>query len=327
MKGENSAQMPFLFGEFILLGSLTFADVQCTQDGFYAVKKSISDILRGHGIKTFPNEHDQERLCDRFFDDWYVYAVKHAEETIYGLYKMREQEWDSDSGIIADGDTPGVTISFISFHAELLTACIHDPNSANRKKLGKEINRVVANRGQTHDAALKRYFVRAEAEGPYLIAELYVSHIASLAQDGRISVPKHYVALYQKSLQPGASRKTFRIPEFLTSNNKAAGRVICDNSHIYLQNPSHLTKYEKQAILATHTANVTVHSFAAEVRYHACFLAWYWKFPLPLMGGSVYDSAIRADMTIDDKEFEGPTPFYHLDSKCVRQQQKYHNLD
>ena len=38
-----------------------------------------------------------------------------------------------------------------------------------------------------------------------------------------------------------------------------------------------------------------------------------------------YESAaIRADMTVNDKEFEGPAPFYQEDSKIVRQQYTLH---
>lgn len=324
MKNEKTAEALGVLEELKALGSLSDADIQCTQDGFYAVTKSISDILHYHGITTFPNEQDQERQCKHFFDDWYIYAVHYADAAVYGLYKMREQEWDSDSGIIADGDTPGVTISFISFTINMLIGCIREPSPANRKALGKEINRVVANRGQSHDAFLKRYFVRVEAEGPYLIGELYVSYIASQAQNGKISVPNCYTELYRKSRNPGASPKVSRIPQFLASNNRESGKLICDHSHIFIRDPSCLTEYEKRAILATHTANLTFHSFAAEVRYHARFLNWYWKFPLPFLGGSVYDSAVRADMTIGDKEFEGPAPFYRLDSRCVRDQEKYH---
>ena len=42
------------------------------------------------------------------------------------------------------------------------------------------------------------------------------------------------------------------------------------------------------------------------------------------MGGSVYDSAIRADMTVGDTEFEGPAPFYKMNSKIVKRQRAHH---
>ena len=90
-------------------------------------------------------------------------------------------------------------------------------------------------------------------------------------------------------------------PRFLEENNKAAGHTVCDHEKIYIQNPDSLSVYEKRAILATHAANVSVHSFAAEVRFHARFLTWYARLPIPFLRKSAYDSAIRADMTIETR--------------------------
>ena len=67
-----------------------------------------------------------------------------------------------------------------------------------------------------------------------------------------------------------------------------------------------------------------MYSFAAEVEYHARFLIPLMKVKIPFFGRSVYDSAIRADMTIDDTEFEGPAPFYQAESKIVKRQLALH---
>jgi hypothetical protein len=45
------------------------------------------------------------------------------------------------------------------------------------------------------------------------------------------------------------------------------------------------------------------------------------------MGHSVYASAIRADMSVGDAEFQGPAPFYQADSKIVKRQQELHHND
>ena len=82
--------------------------------------------------------------------------------------------------------------------------------------------------------------------------------------------------------------------------------------------------YEAAAILATHTGNTSLHSFAAEVEYHAKFLTPIAKIRIPFWGRSIYDSAIRADMIIGDTEFEGPAPFHRAESKIVRRQSKCH---
>lgn len=316
--------IPSFFQNLITIHCLSFGDVQQTRDGFFALSRSLSDILAAKGISVFPNDQGQERQCSRFYDDWYLYAVPEGEGYIYSLFKMREQEFDASEAVPADGDTPGVTVSFIVFDTAILTRCLSDPQSENRAALNREINRVVAARGQQHHKALKAYFLDPKAEGSYLIGELYVRKIASFAQNGAVQVPKHYRAVYERSKKPGASFKDTRLPRFLNSNNQAAGHCVCDHETIFIADPQHLTDFEKAAILATHTANVSFHSFAAEVRYHAQFLAWYARVPLPFLGKSIYDSAIRADMTIDDTELEGPAPFYRLDSKLVKEQVKYH---
>ena len=99
---------------------------------------------------------------------------------------------------------------------------------------------------------------------------------------------------------------------------------FCDHDKLYIQNPENPTPHEAAAILATHAGNTSVYSFAAEVEYHAKFLTPLAKIKIPFFGRSIYDSAIRADMTVDDKEFEGPAPFYQEDSKIVRQQYTLH---
>jgi hypothetical protein len=187
--------------------------------------------------------------------------------------------------------------------------------------MGMEINRVVAYPKQGHHPALKTYFIRPQAQAPYLIAETYVNHIASFSTAGSLNVPQAYKEIYRKR---SASAKYARVPYFLEENNREANRAVCDHEKIYIQNVNQLSRHEKLAILATHTGNVSVHSFAAEIRYHAMFLSKLMKIRLPL-AGSPYASAVRADMSIGDKEFQGPTPYYNLYGKHVREQVKHHS--
>ena len=295
--------------------------VLVTKDGFYIINKSISSILISKGIETFPDREDRILECRNFFDDWFLFAIPDHEDYVYGLLKMREQEHDLEQGMKADGDTPGVTISFISIFTDILKSCLENPSAENRKKMGMEINRVVAYPKQSHHPALKTYFIRPQAEAPYLIAETYVKHIASFSTAGTLNVPKDYKEIYQKRR---ASAKYARVPDFLEQNNQEPNNVVCDHEKIYIQNVKQLSRYEKLAILATHTGNVSYHSFAAEIRYHAMFLNRLMKIRLP-MAGSPYASAVRADMSIGDKEFQGPTPYYNLYGKHVREQVKYHS--
>ena len=189
---EEKAVPPF-FRELMRRGCLDAGEICAASDGFYAAAKSLADILVGQGITTFPNDRDELRDCDKFFDDWYCYAVPRQGGYVYSLFKLREQEFDAKNGLIADGDTPGVTVSFIAFDTDVLAQCLSEPTVANRKRLNQEINRVVAARGQRHDRTLKAYFLSPKAEGSYLIA-------ASLA--GRGESP----ASLRKTTRPQAIR-------------------------------------------------------------------------------------------------------------------------
>ena len=120
--------------------------------------------------------------------------------------------------------------------------------------------------------------------------------------------------------------KLSRLPRFLEAINQAAGRVICDNENIYFENHEQLTEFETRAILATHTGNTSVYSFAAEVEYHARFLTPLAKIKIPFFGRSIYASAIRADMTVGDTEFEGPAPFHNDNSRIVKRQFAIHHM-
>lgn len=298
------------------LGCLTDSDLQQTADGFVAVTKSLSEILACRGILTVPGDNGIALECRYFFDDWYLYALPLENNFVYSLFKLREQEYDRSLGLNADSDSPGVTISFIAFQQDLLLHCLADPTDTCRRALSREINRVVAFRKQSHDPVLKAYFIRPEAEAPYLIARLYVQHAASFAHGGVLPVPEFYKELYHQS-------SNGRIPQFLEENNQAAGRTVCDHKNLYFRDAGNLSRFEKLAILATHTGNIGFHSFAAEVRWHALFLTPLAKIPLPL-AGSVYASAIRADMSIEDRESQGPQPYYNPDSTLLKQQLACH---
>lgn len=301
------------------MGCLSKDAVHHTADGFWAVTDSIADMLARKQITTFPNDENQSRRCRLFFDDWYLYTVPQDAGSVCGLFKMREEEHDAEKGLIADGDTPGVTVSFIAFDAGILKQCLLDPSDDNRRALNVEINRVVAKRGQRHHKAMKDYFIRPQAEGPYLIAELYVSFLASLARDGYLAVPRKYAAQCRKK-----SGKPGRLSRFLDANNDRAGYPVCDHVLIRIHDRKNLTVFEKYALLATHTADTSFHAFAAEVRYHACFLTPAARIRVPFLNWSPYDSAIRADLTIGESELEGPAPFHNPNSRWVRLQKKYH---
>ena len=284
-----------------------------TGDGFWMSRKSIADILLEKEIRTFPNDRGEAGEGGVLGDDWHLEAVEEG-GGVCGLVKLREQEHDREEGRIGDGDTPGVTVSFISFRPDILIQCLAEPTMENRRAMNREINRVVSLRGQHHHPALKAYFEKTESAGAYLIAEEYVRKIANFAENGRISTPDAY-----KNAKKGS-----RLPTFIEKNNARAGYTVCDHQSIFIRDGAHLNPYEKLAILATYTADVSFSSFAAEVQYHACFLTAPARIPVPFLGHSIYDSAIRADMTIDDCELDGPAPSHNLKRHWARRQEQCH---
>ena len=318
MTGSAQRVLPEFFETLIRLGCLNREKIYSTSDGFFAAATSVADILIRQGITTVLDRKGKALECRLFFDDWYLYAVAEGDDCTYSLFKMREQEYDAQQGLYADGDTPGVTVPFVALRTEILLDCLHDITPANRTRLNEEINRVVAYGRQCHDERLKGYFIRTESKGAYLIAKLYTEFIASRAEEGSLAVPERYAADYKKQGKRG------RIPQFLEENNAHAGRVICDHERIYIADPLAPTQEERLAILATHAGNTSVFSFAAEVQFHARFLTWWAKIPIPFIGRSPYASAVRADMSIGDAEFTGPTPYYRGNSRIVRQQYECH---
>jgi hypothetical protein len=291
-------------------------DLANTQDGFWMVRKSLSEILAQKGIIDFPDENGTRLACDKFYDDWFLYAVQSESDYVYSLLKLREQEHDSEGDSPADGDTPGVTVSFIAFSCEALLGCLAAPTDENRQILDCEIDRVVARRGQLHHDDLKRYFIDPKSEGTYLVADLYVKYIASFAENGVLDVPEHYREI--------SKNRNTRLPSFIEAVNQAAGRIVCDHEKIYFQNAEELTEYERAAILATHTGNTSRYSFAAEVEYHARFLTPLAKIKIPFFKKSFYDSAVRADMTIGDAERRRSAPYYRENSKILKRQYRLH---
>lgn len=317
--------LPEIFMRLLSGGCINQSDVLKTTDNFWMVYKSLSDILSKEGIVEFSDSEGERFKCSSFYDDWFLYAVPTENDYTYGLLKLREQEHDAKEGSPADGDTPGVTISFISFSCEVLLECIANPSEENTIKLSDEINRVVACRGQRHNKDLKRYFISAKSEGAYLAAAAYVDHIASFSQNGYLDVPEHYKEIAQRALSCKAFSKWSRLPLFVESLNRKAGYVVCDNERICIKNKKALTEWESAAILATHTGNTSIYSFAAEVEYHAKFLTPLAKIKIPFFKRSIYDSAIRADMSIGDAEFQGPAPFYRESSGIVKRQYRLHS--
>ena len=313
----NERNMPDFFCWLTSESYIKESNIINSSDGFFLVYKSLSDILAGKDILDFPDSDGVMCACNRFFDDWFLYAVPDGGNYTYSLLKLREQEHDAQDGKPADGDTPGVTVSFISFQCEKLLHCLQNPINANRKELGREINRVVAYKGQRHHKALKRYFVNPKSEASYIVASAYVKHVAALAVNGYLEVPEYYSKMVQQ-------KKSRRVPKYIELLNEKACDLICDHERIFIRDKNNPSEYEGMVILATHTGNTSVYSFAAEVECHARFLIPLLKIKIPFLRRSIYESAIRADMTVDITRLESLAPFYRDNSKVVKRQYALH---
>ena len=318
--------VPLIFRQLQEAGCLSGSDIVNTRDGFYLAYRSVAQILAHKSILDFLDSEGRRLPCDRFFDDWFLYAVPDGDDCTVSLLKLREQEFDRDKDIPADGDMPGVTVCFICFDSQVLMDCLGNPSDKNLQRLNGEINRVVARRGQHHHPALKKYFADPMSQGAYLVAEVYTKHIASFAENGCLAVPVRYKEIACKHAGK-RSRKFARLPRFVEQLDQEAGRTVCDGEMIYIRDASAPDRFERAAILATHTGNISPYSFAAEVEYHARFLVPAARIRLPLIGRSIYDSAIRADMSVADAEFQGPAPFHKPESRLVRRQYTIHKRD
>lgn len=311
------------FSQLIAGGLINESNIDKTDDGFVCLNKSVSSLLEEREIYTFPADDGKELKCGNYFDDWYIYAIKREKGFVYSLFKLREQEYDMFAGEIADYDSPGVTVCFIAYDVNTLVRCLDTPTDENKRLMSDEINRVVARRGQKHHPAIKKYFCKTESKASYLIAELYIKHILSFTHKGFILVPQKYEEIYSASLVRSEDSKVNRLPDFINGNNAAAGRIVCDHDKIFINNPQSPDRFEKLAILATHTADTSFNCFACEVQYHALFLNSFTKIKIPFVG-SVYENAIRADLSIDDSEFEGNAPYHRADSTLVKRHIERH---
>ena len=250
-------------------------------------------------------------LC---YDDWYLYAVNNGTQIRYGLYKMREQEFDDE-----DGNNPGVTISFIAFDTSRLFTCLNDDSQSNQYELYKAFLRTVGPQRETHDDVLTQYFANTASTGPYLIGESYVSYIATTCADenGVIALPTLFSSNFNDST---------RVRNALTTINSSAGYTITDLTAktITVADTYNMTLQEKQAILCAFCTNATFNSFAAEVEFHADGI-YDWRADIPIVGDTWYLRACRADMAIGEVGEEDPfTDYYDLDSDIVVAQRAIH---
>ena len=201
------------------------------------------------------------------------------------LYRVPEGTWglykmreQEHDGF--DGDDPGMTVCFIRLDPEVFRL--------PAEELERELQRIAGDRGQRHSPALGAYFRRPEAVAPYVMGLLYIRKLAACAEGGRLPLPDRFAH---------ASR---RLRRFVSA--------ALDEGRIPVT--------EEAVLLAAHTGCTSLHSLAAEIRFHAAFLE-------PRLPG-IYASDIRADMGVNSWELLPLMPYYSPRSRWVRAQEAAH---
>ena len=301
--------------DFISDGYISYSDIISTDDGFTMITKSLSDILLEVGITSI-DPSSKNTLTSSLYDDWYIYYVQKSSTVTYGLLKMREKESDYIKDV-TDGDDPGVAISFLGFDINTLFWCLEIPNSSSNKlDLYQELENVIY--PKEHTPVLSEYFKNCKNDAPYLIAREYTKFIASTAQNGRIYASDKYInAPYHVSI---------RLSNAINQINQESSVTIYNttDNYIIINNPNSLTLSEMKAILITHTSNVSLYSFAAEIVFHADYAD---RFSNLVFIYDVYESAIKADMGIGEEKESGFSDWYYYndDSQYVKDQKSNHN--
>ena len=332
---------PELFTELISLGCIDAVECDESGDGLFLTTIPLSDIFmsKGIGYLAVNAEGTDPWKVDKYYDDWYLYAVEGATSVSYGLYKLREEEHDG-----YDGDDPGVTISFVALDASRLIQCLKNPSISNQYSLYLKLVQVTGPGTVAHDDLLAQYFSSTWTCGAYLIAEKYICFISDSATNNKIVVPENCKNIFSQLDNVEAllelpiidsdslAQLLFlysqysRIPNALDAINEEAGYVIFDeeNWNISVGDINNLSILEKQAILCCFTANVTFNSFAAEVQFHAEAL-YSWQNDIPIAGNEWYEAALRADMLIGEEIESGyADEYYDLSSDIVQGQIAVH---
>ncbi len=281
-----------------------------TLASFRLVTVSVADLLKRGSIDTLPDDEGQS-VSVEVYRDWYLYTA----EDYCSLFYMKTGQ-----------ESTGVGVSFVILDAESLKACLSGADGALAA-----LNRALADvtnpqSEQKHSPVLTGYFKQAMASGAYGIAEAYVEKIAAAGDNGVIPVPHHYTTC------PATDAEYIRVIQALRYlDERHPGLMVWEEDRpvgVRVADAQNLHPYEKQAILALYTMDVTFCSFAAEIAAHA--LGCDTQIITEVYG---YERCKIADMAPGRyNEAAGTVArwnndfgFYNLNSTAVKSQEQYHN--
>ena len=288
-----------------------------TEDGFGLCTRPLSVLLEEKGIRDTGISLSNSADVESYYDDWHLYRIA-GEPPVYSLLKLREQERDYVPGF-SDRDEPSVTLSFVAFPLEVFEnlpqGC--QPGRPEMEHFVDAFRDVTERFTRTHDPRLQQYFSNPANRGSYLIGQTYLRKLLSLFPSGCIPFPdRHRLA-------------SARLLRGLAELNRRADRTIVDFQRrgIFLADPLNPTQEEMQAVLAFHTGNLSLNSFAAEIKFHADALV-KWAARIPYIGKRYwYPAALRADMqfVLEARLYSILLcPYYHPGSRLLREQVALH---
>ncbi len=306
-------------------GIISQNDIASTNDGFRMIKRSIGDMFRILEITVLNLPNNQTCTVSTDYACWYVFSITRNGETSYGLYYFGEQQ-------DPHAEDPRVSISFAKFDPELLLDCFEMWNiSMVNEALVNHISNVTVETDNCvrYDSIIREYFAETASEAPYLIAEEYISFIASTCNSQeQVLVPKVY-----KEALSAQDERTDRLVSAIESVDPNGTIYITQNDndtsndYIQLQDSQNLTSAEKYVILTLYTGDVNFNCFAAEVEYHAEKTNLFFGNPFLV---SLYNRALCADMSTLESPSPFPSelkdPYHNTESPIVVEQGNEHGI-
>lgn len=232
-------------------------EIRETEDGFFISTVSIEELfIRAGADKDYPFEEGDNptRLSD--FDDWYVAGVKKEGDRIsYTLIKVREPG-DSQSA-------QGTAVPFMSVRINEINEAIRIIEDGNRLTSAQKealLNSLSIWKKDVQDKTLTEYFADSRSQGSYLIA----SHMINKMKGEMIAVNNHYEYHIKNDISNIDSYSSVKLTVL-----KNKGVFDTDRMCIIINDKSHLSQEEFNALLIIATSSEDIYTYAAENQFHA----------------------------------------------------------
>lgn len=262
---SQNLTVPSALQSFIDDGYISINDIKQTDDGFTLCTKPLSEIFTDMGVSSQINGSDGSSLSLFYLTSWYIYSVGNN----YSILKMRGYE---EAKIIAETEAEesgeevgeikglGTSIPFMNFDISLISSFYEDIEqqvnlSQNEFELYTALRKLIygsVDENYTYCVPIASYFASSSSKGNHLIAEEYIKKILATDRDenGYIQIPSNISSSQTDFLDT--------LPDIYDSENN---RIVVGNYN--------LTNYEKKAILACRTGNLSLNAYAAENIAHA----------------------------------------------------------